>query len=56
MSEAMRTHFETLRSVTPQRLVRDGGVFHDDPLREDPIWEWEGKYRFDMGLCVCDWA
>ena len=55
MSEAMQTQFETLHSVTPQKMVRDGGIFHDDPLYVDPIWEWEGKYRFDIGLCVCDW-
>ena len=56
MSEAMRAHFEILRSVTPQKMIRDGGVFHNDQIEEDPIWEWEGKYRFDNGLCVCDWA
>ena len=55
MSEAMRAQFETLRSVSPKRMVKDGGRFHNDPVHVDPIWEWEGKYRFDIGLCVCDW-
>lgn len=55
MSEAMREHFERLRSVSPKRLVQDGGRLIEDPFYEDPIDDWEGEYRFDVGLCVCKW-
>jgi hypothetical protein len=55
MSEKIREHFERLRSVSPRRMVQDGGRFHDDPLHADPIDEMEMRFRFDTGLCVCDW-
>ncbi len=55
MSEAMRAQFETLRSVSPKRMVKDGGRFHDDSIHSDPIDEWEVRFRFESGLCVCEW-
>ena len=56
MSEAMRAQFEKLRSVSPKRMVKDGGRFHDDSIHSDPIDEWEVRFRFESGLCVCEWG
>jgi len=55
MSEKLLEHFERLRSVSPRRMVQDGGRFHDDPLHIDPIDDMEIRFRFETGLCVCDW-
>ena len=55
MLEKTREHFERLRSVSPRRMVQDGGRFHDDPLHTDPVDDMEIRFRLETGLCVCDW-